>query len=74
MRIKIAIISVIGNLRNGFSVASDVLLEMNKKVLKVLGVNLAIVELLKQRQLQSTGNHSAHGELDSANLKSYQMG
>lgn len=55
LRILVAQVGLVGNLKDGFHVAFDVLLETNEKVKEVLGTNLVLAEQLKDRSLQRTG-------------------
>jgi len=43
-RISVAQVGLVGNLKDGFRVAFDVLMETNKKVKEVLGTNLVLVD------------------------------
>ena len=55
LQISVAQVGVIGNLKDGFRVAFGVLMETNKKVNEMLGINLVLAERLKNRVLQQTG-------------------
>ena len=55
LRISVAQVGLVGNLRNGFRVAFGVLTETNDKVKQVLGINLALMDRLRDRALQQTG-------------------
>lgn len=56
LRISVTLVGLIGNLKDGFYVAFDVLIETNSKVKEVLGRNLTLVDRLKGRSLQQNGN------------------
>jgi hypothetical protein len=53
LRISVAQVGLVGNLKDGFRVVFDVLMETNKKVNEVLGTNLVLVDRLKDRSLQT---------------------
>jgi ABC-type transporter Mla subunit MlaD len=53
LRISVAQVGLVGNLKDGFRVAFDVLMETNKKVNEVLGTNLVLVNRLKDRSSQT---------------------
>jgi hypothetical protein len=59
LRILVAQVGVVGNVEDGFRVAFNVLLETNERVKEVLGVNLALVDRLKDRSPQQTGTRIA---------------
>jgi hypothetical protein len=49
LRISAAQVGLVGNLEDGFGVAFDVLTETNDKVKQVLGINLALMDRLRDR-------------------------
>lgn len=49
VRILVAHVGVVGNFHDGFRVAYDVLAETNLNVQRVLGVNMALLELVENR-------------------------
>jgi len=53
LRISVAQVGLVGNLKDGFRVAFDVLMETNRKVNEVLGTNLVLVDRLKDRSSQT---------------------
>jgi hypothetical protein len=53
MRILVAHVGVVGNFQNGFRVAYNVLAETNSNVQRVLGVNMALLELVESRDRAS---------------------
>ena len=55
LRISVTLVGLVGNLKDGFRVAYDVLIETNKKVTKILGKDLVLADRLKGRSLQETG-------------------
>jgi chromosome segregation ATPase len=55
LRISVAQVGLVGNLKDGFRVAFGVLTETNEKVKEVLGTNLVLAERLKGRPPQQTG-------------------
>ncbi|RKK79232.1 hypothetical protein BFJ68_g17606 [Fusarium oxysporum] len=56
LRILVTQVGLVGNLKDGFYVAFDVLLETNEKVKEVLGKSLVLAEQLKDRSLQRTAD------------------
>jgi len=52
-RISVAQVGLVGNLKDGFRVAFDVLMETNKEVNEVLRTNLVLVDRLKDRSSQT---------------------
>jgi hypothetical protein len=56
LQISVAQVGVVGNLQDGFRVAFGVLMEMNKKLKEVLGINLVLAERLKDKAQQQPGN------------------
>ncbi|KAF5694438.1 hypothetical protein FDENT_1167 [Fusarium denticulatum] len=55
LRISVAQVGLLGNLQDGFRVAFGVLEQINTRVNKVLGINLALMDIVKNRALQQTG-------------------
>ncbi|KAF5256312.1 hypothetical protein FOXYS1_13215 [Fusarium oxysporum] len=55
LRISVAQVGLLGNLQDGFRVAFGVLEQTNTRVNKVLGINLALMDIVKNRALQQTG-------------------
>lgn len=55
LRISVAQVGLLGNLQDGFRVAFRVLEQTNTKVNEVLGINLALMGIVKNRALQQTG-------------------
>lgn len=55
LRISVAQVGLLGNLQDGFRVAFGVLEQTNARVNKVLGINLALMDIVKNRALQQTG-------------------
>jgi hypothetical protein len=55
LRISVAQVGLLGNLQDGFRVAFGVLEQTNTKVNKVLGINLALMDIVKNQALQQTG-------------------
>ncbi len=58
LRISAAQVGVFDNIRDGLRVAFDVLIETNKKVNAVLGIDLVLADRLMVRELQNTGTHA----------------
>jgi len=54
LRISVARVGLVGNLQDGFRVTFDVLTETNDKAKQVLGINLALMDRLRDRALQQT--------------------
>ncbi|KAH8747740.1 hypothetical protein F5883DRAFT_436983, partial [Diaporthe sp. PMI_573] len=54
LRISVAQVGLVGNLKDGFSVAYGVLLDTNRKVREVLGINLVLAERLEGSLQQTT--------------------
>lgn len=54
LRISVAQVGLIGNLRDGFRVAFDVLQDVNKHVRRVTGHNLELAVRIKDKQPQGT--------------------
>ncbi|VTT77010.1 unnamed protein product, partial [Fusarium fujikuroi] len=54
LRISVAQVGLLGNLQDGFRVAFGVLEQTNTRVNKVLGINLALMDIVKNRALQQT--------------------
>ena len=52
LQISVAQVGVVGNLKDGFGVAFGVLMEVNRKVTEVLGVNLVLAKRLKDKAQQ----------------------
>ena len=46
---------MVGNFKDGFRVIFGVLIEMDKKVNEMLGINLVLAERLKDKALQQPG-------------------
>jgi chromosome segregation ATPase len=57
LQVSVAQVGVVGNLKEGFSVAFGMLMDTNKKVNAVLGTNLVLAERLQNRELQQTGTY-----------------
>jgi hypothetical protein len=57
LRVSVAQVGVMGNLKDGFRVACGVLMDTNKKVNEVLGTNLVLAERLQNRELQNAGTY-----------------
>ncbi|TVY62473.1 hypothetical protein Focb16_v004218 [Fusarium oxysporum f. sp. cubense] len=55
LRISVAQVGLLGNLQDGFRVAFGVLEQTNTRVNKVLGINLALMDIVKNQALQQTG-------------------
>ncbi|EXL39768.1 hypothetical protein FOCG_17620 [Fusarium oxysporum f. sp. radicis-lycopersici 26381] len=55
LRISVAQVGLLGNLQDGFRVAFGVLEQTNTRVNKVLGINLVLMDIVKNRALQQTG-------------------
>ncbi|KAL9573930.1 hypothetical protein ACKAV7_001922 [Fusarium commune] len=55
LRISVAQVGLLGNLQDGFRVAFRILEQTNTRVNKVLGINLALMDIVKNRALQQTG-------------------
>ncbi|KAJ4094510.1 hypothetical protein NW760_012661 [Fusarium oxysporum] len=55
LRISVAQVGLLGNLKDGFRVAFRILEQTNTRVNKVLGINLALMDIVKNRALQQTG-------------------
>lgn len=55
LRISVAQVGLLGNLQDGFQVAFGVLEQTNTRVHQVLGINLALMDLVKDQALQQTG-------------------
>ncbi|KAK2667010.1 hypothetical protein RAB80_017431 [Fusarium oxysporum f. sp. vasinfectum] len=55
LRISVAQVGLLGNLQDGFRVAFGVLEQTNTMVNKVLGINLALMDIVKNQTLQQTG-------------------
>ncbi|EXM13644.1 hypothetical protein FOTG_17918 [Fusarium oxysporum f. sp. vasinfectum 25433] len=55
LRISVAQVGLLGNLQDGFRVAFGVLEQTNTMVNKVLGINLALMDIVKNQALQQTG-------------------
>lgn len=55
LRISVTLVGLVGNLKNGFDVAYDVLIETNKKVTKILGKDLVLADRLKGRSRHEPG-------------------
>ncbi|RKL04137.1 hypothetical protein BFJ70_g17222 [Fusarium oxysporum] len=55
LRISVAQVGLLGNLQDGFRVAFGVLEQTNTRVNKVLGINLALMDIVKKQTLQQTG-------------------
>lgn len=55
LRISVTQVGLVGNLKEGFRVAFDILMETNNKVKEILGRNLALADQLKGRSLQQIG-------------------
>ncbi len=53
LRISVAQVGLVGNLKDDFHVAFDILRETNRKVNEVLGTNLVLVDRLKDRSSQT---------------------
>lgn len=53
IRILVSHVGVVGNFQDGFRVAYDVLAETNSNVQRVLGLNMALLELVRNRELAS---------------------
>jgi hypothetical protein len=58
LRILVAQVGLVGNIKEGFYDAFDVLKETNKKVKEVLGTNLAFIDRLQGRELQHIGTQT----------------
>ncbi|KNB04914.1 hypothetical protein FOXG_16269 [Fusarium oxysporum f. sp. lycopersici 4287] len=56
LRISVAQVGLLGNLQDGFRVAFGVLEQTNTRVNKVLGINLALLDIVKNRALQQTAD------------------
>ncbi|PCD20348.1 hypothetical protein AU210_016215 [Fusarium oxysporum f. sp. radicis-cucumerinum] len=56
LRISVAQVGLLGNLQDGFRVAFGVLEQTNTRVNKVLGINLALMDIVKNRALQRTAD------------------
>ncbi|PCD20293.1 hypothetical protein AU210_016179 [Fusarium oxysporum f. sp. radicis-cucumerinum] len=56
LRISVAQVGLLGNLQDGFRVAFRVLEQTNTRVNKVLGINLALMDIVKNRALQQTAD------------------
>ncbi|RYP47144.1 hypothetical protein DL768_006754 [Monosporascus sp. mg162] len=54
LRISMAQVGLVGNLRDGFRIALSVLMETNKKVNQVLGINLVLADWVKDKLPQQT--------------------
>lgn len=67
LRISVTLVGLVGNLKDGFRVAYDVLIETNNKVTKILGRNLVLADRLKGRSLQETDGTVS---LDKADIES----
>lgn len=57
LHISVAQVGVFGNLQDGFRVAFTVLKQTNAKVKEVLGTNLALMDLLRDRSIDQTGRY-----------------
>uniref|UniRef100_A0A8H7TTP1 Uncharacterized protein n=1 Tax=Bionectria ochroleuca TaxID=29856 RepID=A0A8H7TTP1_BIOOC len=55
LRISVAQVGLLGNLQDGFRVAFGILELTNTRVNKVLGINLALMDIVKNQALQQTG-------------------
>lgn len=55
LRISVAQVGLVGNLEDGFGVAFNVLTETNEKVKQVLGINLALMDRLRDRAPRQIG-------------------
>ncbi|KAM5353837.1 hypothetical protein ACJ41O_000487 [Fusarium nematophilum] len=55
MRILVTHVGLLGSFQDGFRVAYDVLVETNNRVKEVLGANLALMELVRDRPVQQPG-------------------
>ncbi|KAF5231404.1 hypothetical protein FAUST_9267 [Fusarium austroamericanum] len=55
LRISVAQVGLLGNLQDGFQVAFSVLKQTNTRVNKVLRINLTLMDIVKNRALQQTG-------------------
>ncbi|KAI6777572.1 uncharacterized protein J7T54_002883, partial [Emericellopsis cladophorae] len=54
LRISVAQVGLVGSLQDGFRVAFGVLEQINTRVNKVLGINLALMDIVKNQALQQT--------------------
>ena len=55
LRISVTLVGLVGNLKDGFHVAVDVLMDTNSRVKQALGTNLALADRLKGRTPQQIG-------------------
>ncbi|SCO84730.1 uncharacterized protein FRV6_08857 [Fusarium oxysporum] len=55
LRISVAQVGLLGNLQDGFRVAFGVLDQTNTRVNKVLGINLALMDIVKNQALKQAG-------------------
>ncbi|RYC80224.1 hypothetical protein BFJ63_vAg16891 [Fusarium oxysporum f. sp. narcissi] len=55
LRIQVAQVGLLGNLQGGFRVTFNVLEQTNTRVNKVLGINLALMDIVKNQALKQTG-------------------
>ncbi|KAH7009598.1 hypothetical protein EDB80DRAFT_713561 [Ilyonectria destructans] len=67
LRISLVNVGITGNMHDGFRVAINVVMQINEKVTKALGMQLIMVETLKNRQLAPTSSQVV--ELEDSDIE-----